>query len=538
MTIVAVYNMKGGVGKTTCAVNLAYLFAASGQKTLLWDLDAQAASTFALRVKPEVAQFGKPALRNAQVFIEAIRETDHLNLDLLPADFSYRNLDRFLDQLEDPKRVMRRMLAQLDDAYSLVLLDCPAGFSSLSEAVIASADVLLVPTIPSTLSLRTLLRLTQSLDDDAPALLPFISMVDRRKALHRSLSQWAERHPELFLREQIPYASSVEQTSVRRAPVPVYDAGDPAAKAFAGLWREVDVHLAQLAQTGVAPMATPAVYAETLDALLSTLITDAPAHASASAQSAARKDQANGSDRDGAQVAFAVGSKEDFQVLERALGEAHPRRAANYLAHTFDTDDAALRRAGYHVQLIEEPERFLISVVKAGVTQEEEPIHPREQRSAKIDGGWAAQILTGQLSPLSVLDRRIRHPLVAELRALTADRALARVESSEHKSLRLGPVEFAEGEESASIYLEFDCAEAPGAEAAYCVIASGLGAETQRAGRLLDAWRKRAGVRRQFELLRSAQLAGFGNPAQIAGAVSDSEPGGSATSVNRIAGEV
>ena len=508
MTIVAVYNMKGGVGKTTCAVNLAYLFAASGQKTLLWDLDAQAASTFALRVKPEVAQFGKPALRNAEVLIEAIRETDHLNLDLLPADFSYRKLDRFLDQLDNPKQVMRRMLGELGDAYGLVLLDCPAGFSSLSEAVIACADVLLVPTIPSTLSLRTLLRLTQSLDHDAPALLPFISMVDRRKALHRVLSQWAERHPELFLREQIPYASSVEQVSVRRAPVAIYDASDPSAKAFAGLWREVSAHLSRLTQTGVAPMATPAVYAGALDALLSTLITDAQEHANARAPSAAGKDHANALEGDGAQVAFAVDSKDDFQVLERALGEAQPRRAAYYLAHTFDTEDATLRRAGYRVRLIEEPGRFLISVVKATLTREEELIDCREQRSAKIDGGWAAQILTGQLSPISVIERRIRHPLAAELRALTADRTLARVESSEHKCLRLGPVEVAEGEESAWLYLEFDCAEAPEAEPVYCVIASGLGPEIRSVVRLLGAWRKRAGVHRQFELPRSTQLAG------------------------------
>jgi cellulose biosynthesis protein BcsQ len=532
MTIVAVYNMKGGVGKTTCAVNLAYLFAASGQKTLLWDLDAQAASTFALRVKPEVAQFGKPALRNAQVFTEAIRETDHLNLDLLPADFSYRHLDRFLDQLENPKRVMQQMLAQLGATYAMVLLDCPAGFSSLSEAVIACADALLVPTIPSNLSMRTLLRLTQSLDHNAPALLPFVSMVDRRKELHRSLSRWAEQHPELFLREQIPYASSVEQMSVRRAPVAIYDASDPAAKAFAGLWREVDAHIARLAQTGVAPMAAPAVYADRLDALLSTLITDALVHASASAQSTARKDETNALDRDGPQVAFAVDGKDEFQLLERALDKAHSRRAANYVAHTFDTDDATLRRAGYRVQLIEEPERFLISVVKARATQEAELICPREQRSAKIDGGWAAKILTGQLSPISVIDRRIRHPFAAELRALTADRTLARVESSEHKSLRLGPVEFAEGEESASIYLDFDCAEAPGAGTAYCVIASGLGTETESVGRLLGAWRKRSGVRRQLQLLGSSQLAGLENSGQVSGAVSGTESGGSVTPVN------
>jgi len=532
MTIVAVYNMKGGVGKTTCAVNLAYLFAASGQKTLLWDLDAQAASTFALRVKPEVAQFGKPALRDAQVFIEAIRETDHLNLDLLPADFSYRNLDRFLDQLDQPNRVMRQMLAQLGEAYSLVLLDCPAGFSALSEAVIACADVLLVPTIPSTLSLRTLLRLAQSLDQNAPALLPFVSMVDRRKSLHRMLSQWAERHPELFLHEQIPYASSVEQTSVRRAPVPIYDASDPAAKAFGGLWREVSGHLTKLAQTGVAPMATPAVYVDALEALLSTLIDDAQVHAAASTQSAARKEQASGSERDGPQLAFPVDGKEDFQELARALGEALPRRAANYLAHTFDTDDATLRRAGFRVQLIEEPERFLISVMKETITRDEELICPREQRSAKIDGGWAAQLLAGQISPISVIERRIRHPLAVEVRALAADRTLERVESSEHKSQRLGPIEFAEGEESASICLEFECTEAPGAETAYRVIASGFGAEARSISRLLGAWRKRAGVRRQFELLGTAQIAQLGTFAQISGAASGAEPSGSVTSVN------
>lgn len=533
MTIVAVYNMKGGVGKTTCAVNLGYLFAASGRKTLLWDLDAQAAATFALRVKPEVAQFGKPALRNAQVFMEAIRETDHLNLDLLPADFSYRNLDRFLDQLEDPKRVMRQMLAQLGEAYGLVLLDCPAGFSALSEAVIACADVLLVPTIPSTLSMRTLLRLAQSMDADGPALLPFVSMVDRRKALHRSLSNWAERHPELFLREQIPYASSVEQVSVRRAPVAIYDASDPAAKAFAGLWREVGAHLERLEQTGAAPMASPAVYAEALETLLSTLITDAPVQASASARNAARKEQASGTERDGPQVAFAVDSKDDFDALERALGEACPRRSASYLSHVFDTDDGTLRRAGYQVQLIEEPERFLISVVKARATQSEELIYPREQCSAKIDGGWAAQVLTGQLSPLVVVERRIRHPLAAELRTLAADLVLARVASSEHKSLRLGPVEFVEGEDSASIHLEFDCAETPGSEPACCVIASGLlDAEPRNVGRLLGAWRKRAGVVRQFELPDAADLAGLGSAVGVPSALLGTEASGSATPVN------
>jgi len=471
---------------------------------------------------------GQPDLSSDDMFlafIDAIRETDHLNLDLLPADFSYRNLDRFLDQLDDPKRVMRQMLAQLGESYSLVMLDCPAGFSALSEAVIACSDVLLVPTIPSTLSLRTLLRLTQSLDQDAPALLPFISMVDRRKSLHRSLSHWAERHPEMFLREQIPYASSVEQVTVRRAPVPIYDASDPAAKAFGGLWREVSGHLAHIDQTGTAPLATPAVYSRTLDELLSTLITDAPVHPAA-AQSAARREQANGLDRDGTQLAFDVEARDDFQALERALDQAYPRRSANYLAHTFDTEDAALRRAGYLVQLIEEPERFLISVVQTLSSERERVVDAREQHSAKIDAGWAAQVLTGQLSPVSVIERRIRHPMAAEIRAVAADRVLRRVASSEHTCLRLGPVEFAEGEVAVSMVLEFDSSESHGGETDCRVIACGVGGESEAAARLLGAWRSRAGVDRSFEALDVARLAALGTPGFSGAAVGSVTPVG------------
>src|SRR5215471_9286515 len=90
MKAVAVYNMKGGVGKTTAAVNLSYLAAASGQRALLWDLDPQAASSFAFRVRSRVAGFGRKSLERGRAFPEAVRETDYSNLDLLPADFAYR----------------------------------------------------------------------------------------------------------------------------------------------------------------------------------------------------------------------------------------------------------------------------------------------------------------------------------------------------------------------------------------------------------------------------------------------------------------
>ncbi len=110
MSVVAVYNMKGGVGKTTTAVNLSYLAAAAGQRTLLWDLDPQAASSFAFRVRPRVAGFGKKSLESGQALAAAIKETDYDNLDLLPADFAYRKLDRLLGHLGKPARVVTALL--------------------------------------------------------------------------------------------------------------------------------------------------------------------------------------------------------------------------------------------------------------------------------------------------------------------------------------------------------------------------------------------------------------------------------------------
>ena len=95
--IFATYNIKGGVGKTTAAVNLAYLSAADGCRTLLWDLDPQGAASFLLRIKPRVKGGGKALIRGAKALDDAIKGTDFHRLDLLPADFTYRNMDLLLD---------------------------------------------------------------------------------------------------------------------------------------------------------------------------------------------------------------------------------------------------------------------------------------------------------------------------------------------------------------------------------------------------------------------------------------------------------
>ncbi|MBV9002333.1 MAG: AAA family ATPase, partial [Solirubrobacterales bacterium] len=123
--VLASYNIKGGVGKTSAAVNLAYLAARDGATTLLWDLDPQGASTYLLRVRPKVKGGGRRLVRGKTDATARIKGTDYERLDLLPADFSYRHMDLHLDAAKRPTRRLARVLAPLAPDYDYVFLDCP-----------------------------------------------------------------------------------------------------------------------------------------------------------------------------------------------------------------------------------------------------------------------------------------------------------------------------------------------------------------------------------------------------------------------------
>jgi cellulose biosynthesis protein BcsQ len=115
--IIAIYNIKGGVGKTATAVNLAYLASTDGANTLLWDLDPQGATSYYYKVKPKVKGGGKKLIEGKSDIEDAVRGTDYEDLDILPADFSYRNMDLFLDQTKKPQKRLRKLLQPFEDEY-------------------------------------------------------------------------------------------------------------------------------------------------------------------------------------------------------------------------------------------------------------------------------------------------------------------------------------------------------------------------------------------------------------------------------------
>jgi chromosome partitioning protein len=239
--IIATYNIKGGVGKTAAAVNLAYLAAMEGHRVLLWDLDPQGAASYLFRVKPRVKGGGKALIQGRRSIDAAIKGTDFERLDLLPADFTYRNLDLMLGAGKQPARRLAALLAPLKSEYDAVFLDCPPSISLLSESVLHAADLLLVPLIPTTLSVRTLDQLTEFVGEfngHQPAILAFFSMIDRRKRLHTQIAEELPAKRPDFATAVIPALSVIEQMSVHRAPVAAFAPRSQAGRQYAELWRE------------------------------------------------------------------------------------------------------------------------------------------------------------------------------------------------------------------------------------------------------------------------------------------------------------
>jgi cellulose biosynthesis protein BcsQ len=248
MAIIAVYNIKGGVGKTATAVNLSYLSSRAGTKTLLCDMDSQGSASYYFRIRPPKKFDADKLLKGGKHVTKNIRGTDFPGLDLLPADFTYRNIDIALDELKKSEKRISKVLRPLEEEYGNIVLDCPPNITLLSENIFFAADILLIPFIPTTLSLLSFEKLLDFFREtgiNRKKLLVVFSMVEKRKKMHNEMmARFAGRRR--VLHSSIPFLADVEKMGIYRQPVPAMLPSSLAARAYEALWQEVEEHLQRL----------------------------------------------------------------------------------------------------------------------------------------------------------------------------------------------------------------------------------------------------------------------------------------------------
>jgi chromosome partitioning protein len=241
MTVIALYNLKGGVGKTASCVNLAYLAARDGYRTLIWDIDPQGSASFYFQGKLKLKGGIRKLLSTDGDLAEAIQPTEYNQLDLVSADTSAKSMDLLIGEFVQSRKKLKSMLNSIHKQYDFVFIDCPPGLSAISENVFHAADIVLMPIIPTTLSIRTYQMVKEYFKEkelETSKMMCFFTMVDLRKNMHHEIMESLFKDKRFF-ENYIPYLSDIEKMGIHQAPVEAFARSSYAAHCYNDLWDEI-----------------------------------------------------------------------------------------------------------------------------------------------------------------------------------------------------------------------------------------------------------------------------------------------------------
>ena len=252
--VIAIANQKGGVGKTTTAVNLAASLAATERRTLLIDADPQANATSGIGLdRREIHASLYDALMDDASFSEVLRrQVNFPSLDVVPASQDLVGAEIELVNRPHREAVMRRALAPVRDAYDVVLIDCPPSLGLLTLNMLSAADAVLIPIQCEYYALEGLSQLLNTIKSVQQNFNPelaidgvLLTMYDHRLNLSRQVAVEAKEYfgAKVF-RAVIPRNVRLAEAPSFGKPILTYDVQSVGAKSYLALAQELSRRIA------------------------------------------------------------------------------------------------------------------------------------------------------------------------------------------------------------------------------------------------------------------------------------------------------